>query len=401
MKLALCAFVPVLMICLQSPAFADSQSGDGPETSADDWRIASIADRGAVLYYRAAVKQHAGDSLEALKLLKQCLRLHEGFDPSGSVVFEAVLNRAPGWGSLIQELHREFPVVGRARLAFVTEERDLVPEGLAYDSRQDSFYLSSLNRRKIVKIAATGAVSDFVPAGKYALLPVLGIRLDPDDDSVWANSWSEDTSRSELLHFGLSGELLGRYAFDDAKHGFNDLVIRKGGAVFLTDSLSNQVYRFDRAASSFSALKMHRRLTEPNGIALSDDDSQLFVADDFGVQRLDFRTGVSSEVDPGPHNTLAGADGLYWHRGRLIAIQNAIGWPRIAAFRLSKNGTRVTQTTVLEYRSPFLAGEPTTGAISGDNFYFIVNSQGENMNGDQVADPTKLEPVRIGKLRLP
>src|SRR5580698_1658480 len=193
MKLALCAFVPVLMICLQSPAFADSQSGDGPETSADDWRIASIADRGAVLYYRAAVKQHAGDSLEALKLLKQCLRLHEGFDPSGSVVFEAVLNRAPGWGSLIQEMHREFPVVGRARLAFVTEERDLVPEGLAYDSRQDSFYLSSLNRRKIVKIAATGAVSDFVPAGKYALLPVLGIRLDPDDDSVWANSWSEDT----------------------------------------------------------------------------------------------------------------------------------------------------------------------------------------------------------------
>jgi hypothetical protein len=56
---------------------------------------------------------------------------------------------------------------------------------------------------------------------------------------------------------------------------------------------------------------------------------------------------------------------------------------------------------VLEYRSAFLMGEPTTGAIKGDDFYFIVNSQGGNMNGDHVADTTKLEPARIGKLRLP
>jgi len=69
-----------------------------------------------------------------------------------------------------------------------------------------------LNRRKIVKITAEGRVSDFVPAGRDNLLPVVGIRLDPADGTVWADSWEEVTGRSELLHFDASGKLLGRYA---------------------------------------------------------------------------------------------------------------------------------------------------------------------------------------------
>lgn len=362
-----------------------------------------IPDRGAVLYYQAVTKLQAGASREALILLDRCLRLHEGFDPSGSPAFKATVNRSTEWARRISELHREFPSVSRARLAFVTTEKDLVPEGLAYDSRQDAFYLSSLNRRKIVKIVAKkGVVSDFAPNSRDILLPVLGIRLDPRDGSVWANSWSEDASRSELLHFDVSGRLLDRYSRSDMeKHGFNDLVVRKDGVIILTDSLSHKVYRFDPLSKTFTTLEFYRTLREPNGIALSEDDSQLFVADDFGVVLLNLRSGISAEVNPGTHNTLAGVDGLYWHKGSLIGVQNAIGSPRIAAFRLSTDGLRVTHTTVLEYRSQFLTGEPTTGAIKGDYFYFIVNSQGDNMNGDHVADATKLEPVRIGKLRLP
>jgi DNA-binding beta-propeller fold protein YncE len=377
-------------------------AGDGSELGSADSRFQHIHDRGAVLYYQAVIKQHRGATGEALQLLRQCLSLHEGFDPSGGPPFAALLKDSPGFAALILDVHRNFPAVGRAQLAFVTEEQDLVPEGLAYDPRQEVLYLGSLNRRKIVKLDANGIVSDFVPDGRDDLMPVLGIRVDPVDGSVWANSWSEEKSRSELLHFDASGRLLGRYAMEDsARHGFNDLVVRKDGAVLLTDSLSNQVYRFDRLSKAFAVVALHRPLTEPNGIALSDDDAQLFVADDFGVQRLDLESGASLEVNPGPRNTLAGVDGLYWHRGSLIGIQNGIGSPRIAAWRLSKDASTVTHTAVLEYRSALLTGEPTTGAIKGDDFYFIINSQGENMEGDHVADPSRLERVRIGVVRLP
>jgi hypothetical protein len=44
---------------------------------------------------------------------------------------------------------------------------------------------------------------------------------------------------------------------------------------------------------------------------------------------------------------------------------------------------------------------PTTGAIRGSDFFFIVNSQIDNLNNDKVMDVTRLEAIRIGVLRLP
>jgi hypothetical protein len=38
---------------------------------------------------------------------------------------------------------------------------------------------------------------------------------------------------------------------------------------------------------------------EPNGIALADNDHYLFVADDFGVVRLNLTSGASIDVNPG------------------------------------------------------------------------------------------------------
>jgi len=358
-----------------------------------------VPDRGAVLFFLSTANQHLGETREALELLKECLKLREGFDPSGSPSFLG-LKGTKEFDDLVAVVRRDFPVAAQARLAFVTEEKDLISEGLAYDAKQNLFYLGSLNRKKIVKIDTEGRVSDFAPADRYGLLPVLGIRLDPTDGTVWANTF-EDAGRTELLHFDSAGKLLGRFApKDSAKHGFNDLVVRKNGEVITTDSLSNQVFRFDPRSQAFTPLLVYRILLYLNGIALADDDRSVYVADGVGVVKIDLADNSSRDVDPGPRNTLAGADGLYWHNGSLIAVQNGMGSPRVAAFKLSKNGNRVTQVTVLENRTQFTA-LPTTGAIRGNDFYFIANSQIDNLNGDKIMDVTRLAAVRIAVVRLP
>jgi hypothetical protein len=399
-----------LLLFVLPPLFAQEETKGTPAepTDAAELRVQislveklmpSLPDRGAALYFLAAAKQHLGEMREALALLKECVGLREGFNPSGDPAF-LMLKGSKEFDELIEREHRDFPVVAQAHQAFLTEEKDLIPEGLAYDSAQNLFYLGSLNRRKIVKIDPDSRVSDFVPSGRYNLLPVLGIRLDPNDGTIWANSF-EDSGRTELLHFDASSKLLGRYAPQDpGKHGFNDLVVRKNSEVILTDSLSNQVFRFLPASKTFTPLVIHRTLFYPNGIALVDDGRMLYVADALGVIALDLSDAVSRDVDPGPHSTLAGVDGLYWHNGSLIAIQNGIGSPRIAAFRLSKDGLRVVQTTVLENRTPFTV-LPTTGALRGNDLYFIANSQIDNLNGDHVMDVTKLEPIRIAVVHLP
>ncbi len=359
----------------------------------------SLPDRGATLYFLAAARQHLRETREALALLKECIALQEGFDPSGEPAF-LELKGSKEFTTLIDGIHRDFPMIAQAREAFRTTEKDLIPEGLAYDAQRNVFYLSSLNRRKIVEIGRDGNVSDFVPADRFGLLPVLGIRVNPSDGTVWADSFA-DTGHSELLHFDATGKLLGRFKPEGrAKHGFNDLVIRKNGEVITTDSLANIVYRFDSAARTFKALAVHRSLFYPNGIALSENDLTLYVADSLGVVSVDLRSGASRDVDPGPRSTLAGIDGLYWHNGSLIGIQNGIGSPRVVAFHLSSDGLRVTRTTILENRSN-LCVLPTTGAIRGSDFFFIANSQIDNMNNDKVMDVTRLAVIRIGVLRLP
>jgi SMP-30/Gluconolactonase/LRE-like region len=377
---------------------ADAQEIRGQIAAVEKLQHA-LPDRGAVLYFLASAKEHLRESREALALLKECLALQEGFDPSGDPAF-LELKEMKEFSALIENVHRDFPVVAQARVAIRTTEKDLVPEGLAYAAERNVFYLSSLNRRKIVEIGRDGNVSDFVPSDRFGLLPVLGIRINPSDDSVWADSFT-DSGRTELLHFDATGKLLGRFKPEgSAKHGFNDLVIRKNGEVITTDSLANAVLRFDPAARTFSPLPVHRPLFYPNGITLTEDDHTLYIADSLGVVRVDLATGESRDVDPGPRSTLAGIDGLYWHNGGLIGIQNGIGSPRVAAFHLSNDGLRVTRTTVLENRSN-LCVLPTTGAIRGSDFFFIANSQIDNMNNDKVMDVTRLEVIRIGVLRLP
>ena len=360
---------------------------------------AAFPDRASTLFFLAASKQHLGETLDALKLLKECLALRAGFDPSGEPAFRA-LKDSKEFADLVESAHRDYPMVAKARIAFVVEEKDLVPEGLAYNAKRDVFYLSSLNRRKIVQLEQDGGVSDLVPSERDRLLPVLGIRMDPLDGTIWANCFAE-RGVAELVHYAADGTLLGRYApKDEAKHGFNDLVVRKNGDILLTDSLNNQVLRFDTKSKEFQPLPLHRALLYPNGIALADDDEQLFVADALGVVRVALAKGSSADVNPGPRRTLAGFDGMYWYKGGLVGVQNGIGAPRVAAFRLSEDGLSVKQATILEYRSA-LTTLPTTGAIRGSDFYFISNSQIDNMNDDKVLDATRLERIRIASVRLP
>ena len=385
-----------------APAEPDDAGEVRAQIAAVEKLLPTYVDRGAVLYFLASAKIHLGETREALELLGQCMALEEGFDPSGGTEF-AGLRAEHAFSEMAERAKTRFPAVALARKALVTEEKDLVPEGLAWDPKREVFYLGSLHRRKIVQIDPESHVSDFLAQRGEAFFPLLGIRPDPGDGTIWAATWEEKprASRSELLHIGPDATVLSRFApADSAEHGFNDLIVGKSKEVFITDSVANQVLRFDPAAKVFSALRLHRPLYYPNGIAVSDDGSTLFIADALGVLHYDIASSSSVDVVPGPHNTLAGTDGLYWYRGSLVTIQNGIGTPRIAAHKLSSDGTRVAKLTVLEFRSK-LSVLPTTGAIRGSDFYFIANSQIDNLNGDRILDATRLEPVRIAVVHLP
>src|SRR5215469_16087212 len=404
----LMAFPAASVVALLLPSGQQNQSPPSQPSNAPQVReeirtieklLPQLLDRGPALSQLAHDYVYLGDLSKGLSVLKECIALKEGFDPDGDPVF-LPLKTNPEYVSLVSEVHREYPQVQQSHLALTIPEKDLIPEGLTADTQRHVFYMGSLNLGKIVKFTTSGTVSDFIGVSKYKLRSVCGMKVDPSTGDVWANTCPYDGIGSELAHFDQHGRMLEHFgSLEPGSHLFNDLVLRQSEGIYLTDSLANRVFRFDRKTHAFTALIFPRSLYYPNGIALSDDGNWLYISDAFGTLQYNFGNQRAHEVDPGPSTTVSGFDGLYWYHDGLIGIQNSLGSARVAQFPLSSDGLRVAAASILENRSDFVSS-PTTGALDGSQFYFIANTHIDDWKDGKIVNEKQLEPVRIGVLEL-
>lgn len=392
------------VLVIWSVSFAQQSS---PPSADDHYRpiiqriegaLPSLADRGAGSFALARLYAQVGDTQKAIALLKKSLATDQGFDPSGSEML-APLRPNSEFAELSAQAHKRYPAVHKAKVAFTVPDEDLFPEGLACDPAKHVFYMGSMYRRKIVVITEKGEVSDFVKPDLYHLPPIGGVHVDPTDQSLWAASDPDDAHGSELYHFDSQGSLLERYpAPGGGRHDFNDLVLYRSSAIYVTDTDANLTYRFDRKTHVFTPLNLPRPQVFPNGIALSEDSTRLYLADWLGVIMMDLRDNSAREVDPGRHTTLSNIDGLYWYKNSLVGIQS-VGTFRVMRWALSVDGWHVRAKKVWERGTP-LVSFPTTGAIRGSSFYYIANTGMGNYNDGKIEDPSKLEPVHIAMVPL-
>jgi DNA-binding beta-propeller fold protein YncE len=149
-------------------------------------------------------------------------------------------------------------------------------------------------------------------SGGDCLAEVLGIRMDPWDGRVWVAS-GLDAQHAAVFHFDHSGGFIKKYRPPERKsdHLFNDLVVCRDGDVFLTDSTANQVCTLLHGQTTLVPIQTRRPLCYPSGIALSPDDSTVFIADAFGVLVFDRGSSSVHPIQPGAHLTLSGFDGMY------------------------------------------------------------------------------------------
>jgi sugar lactone lactonase YvrE len=325
--------------------------------------------------------------------------LDEGFDPEGDKAF-APLRSDREFQNLVERVHQNAPPVHRARVAFAIGQTDLFPEGLAVDPSTRFFYMGSEYHNQIVRISQAGVVTDFVKEGVYDLMPVGGVHVDPADHSVWCATDPGNKNRSEIAHFDAQGKLIERYQTTTAgPHTLNDLILRGGGEIYVTDSDGNHVFRFDRKSRHFEELNLGRPVFGPNGITVSDDGDVLYLADDLGVVRMDLRTKQAQDVKPAAHDTMAGVDGLYWYEGGLVGIEYGTAAYRVMRWNLTQDGREVKSSEVLE-RGTDMVRNPTTGAILDGKLYFMANTGIENLENGKISDPARLEPLRIVVLPL-
>jgi sugar lactone lactonase YvrE len=373
----------------------------------------ALAPRGIRAHYNVACGYAlTGRAAEAVAMLDRITAMGAFVDAGPDADFATIKDSAGFKAALARAAALKEPLVSGVE-AFRLREKDLITEGLAHDPKSGDFFLSSVHKRKIVRVARDGTARDFVKEGQDGLWSVLALRTDAPRRLLYATTVAlpqgqgfakEADGKSALLGFDVdTGRLVRSVSApaDGKKHNLNDVAIARDGTVFISDSVSSHLYRLGKDEQALGVLVEAGLFASPQGLALSPDEKTLFVADyALGLFAVDLSTKTTRLVDGPPDATLAGIDGLVADGRSLIAIQNGIQPHRVARFTLDDAGTRVTKVTTLDRAHPAY-DEPTLGVLVGDDFFYVANSQwGSFTKDDQILPLDKLREPVVLRLRL-
>ncbi len=285
-------------------------------------------------------------------------------------------------------------------VAFRITEKDLIPEGIAYDATSKNFFVSSIHKNKIIRIDERHKVTDFIKSGKEGIGQVLGMKV--SDGKLWvcSNTGKGNAQDQSMVHaFNLaSGDLVNKWMLPPGElHLFNDLAVDSHGNVIISDSDYGAIYRVNPKSSNLELLIKDDRLHYANGITITPDDA-VIVNTFKGFFKIN---AVAQELKalPFPNYYVIGIDGLCFYKQSLIGIQNVTYPVSINQYQLNAPFDKIESARVLVADHP-LFDIPTTGVIVDDWFYFIANSQMSNLEKSKIIDPSKLKEVVIMKIKL-
>jgi hypothetical protein len=301
---------------------------------------------------------------------------------------------------------------GPSEVAFTIADPDLIPEGIAFDPKTQTFYVGSTFKRKIVAIDRKGRVRDFTKEGQHGAFGFVGLRVDASRNALWAITSSAGDGMpargldksclgcSTVMRYDFTGRLLKKYelANKPAGHFLNDLVVTQAGDVFMTDTMTGDVYRITRAKDTLDKWVSVEPRAFPNGIDATPDGRTLFVATEAGLRKIDVASGAVAPISRG----MGTIDGLYFYENSLIGIQPFEDGRKLARFHLSPKHDAVARIETLEASHPAFL-QPTTGVVVGHEFYYVANAQLQLFRGiyrDGAYDRAALKDVVILKKRL-
>jgi sugar lactone lactonase YvrE len=359
---------------------------------------------GVLIFYEAITRIDLGDRDVAFALLRSLQGRKLGLVPVGDAGFEAVWND-PEFQKIREKLANEEPRTPDAPVAFRLADAKLVPEGIAYDPKQDRFFIGSVAQKKIVSANRKSEVKDFSGPGDN-LDCVLGLFVDVAHEQLYAVSTNgfldeaQKQRRNAVVRYDLKNALLvNRYDAPDANQ-LNDLSIAADGTIYATDSASGTLFRKTPGEKTLTPFGAKGALPGANGITLGSD-GKLYVAISTGIVRIDLSTGAPTRLSQPDTVVTGGCDGLYWHRGDLVGIQNVTNPGRVARIALADQGTRISGITVLQSHHHREFAEPTTGAIAADALFVIANSYvGHFQPNGSTKDPGQLKPTAIVSVPL-
>jgi hypothetical protein len=391
---------------LQQHALAAYKAKDYPTYLTDSGQIEQQRPGHPIALFNLA-GAHAlnGDARSATAALDRLADLQVWLDVAGETDFDAVRSdpafaRAAARIASVLETKKSSGTV-----AFQFDDPDLITESIAYDSRTRSFFVGSVRKRRVFRIAPNGAISELLGPAAGIDAPN-GLAVDATRRRLWvASTGSKRVEGFDAAHanppalvaFSIDSGALMQRIEGAAKQFFDSVAVLDGGDVVVSDS-NGSVLVLRKGESALQVLVPPGTLRSPQAIAPLDART-FFVADyGSGIHRVDARTGKSQRLSVPPGVNVYGIDGLTYSGGSLLAIVNGYRPNRVQRLRLDAKRQAIVSAETLEMNTPQL-DEPTNATVVGRTYYFVASSQGHRFDGETI-DPKSSGKPTIMKIEL-
>lgn len=292
---------------------------------------------------------------------------------------------------------------------FILEEKDIIPEGLAFDTVTSSVFVSSTYKRKIVRIDSIGQVSDFIIEKQDGIWSTIGMEVDAGRRHLWVvSSQAKEVLplldpdnlqwRSAIYQYDLqTGTLIDSCLLPLKNVFLNDLTVAQNGDVYITESMQNSIYCLKAGTDSLELFLSPKPYTFLNGINFSDQPGQLFVSTTEGILKVDVAKRRYDLIKTNDSVNAKDIDGLAYYKGSLIGHQST----KVVRFVLNEKQDSIIHSILLNAGPEF--DSSTTGETGNDDYYFIVNSQvrsGIDFKKQAIKPLDSLEKIIIRKISL-
>jgi hypothetical protein len=274
---------------------------------------------------------------------------------------------------------------GDGKIAFNLDGAPELVEAMAWDGKRKRFLVGSVRTGDVLAVDRQGKAKPFIQAKEAkALRSVFALAVDEARDFLWIGTAGApqfegitpaEVGAAALVKFELSsGKFLEAYPVPAGgiPRSIAAITVAADGTVYATDPIANVVYQV--AGGTLRQLFDVPGSTSLRGIAISADSKHLYFVDyELGLRVADLGKAEVRALSMTDHN-LGGIDGLYYYQDHLIAVQNGSVPPRVLRIKLDPEKGAMTAVQPLEANKDALE-MPTWGALVGDEFYFIANSQ--------------------------
>jgi hypothetical protein len=367
-------------------------------------QLAKYTDHPGIQYKLAACYCQTGELQKSLDLLRSLAKRGLPYKVEDNKEFSRLYGDKR-FTEYTAAFGRNRAAINKSMVSFAINDSLLIPEGIAYDSMHQTFFVGSLARHKVIRCSGNGNCTDFVTGKQAGFWMALGMKVSADFNSLWICSASENDTLngySGLFQFEIpSGKLIRKFVMNNQQgpHLFNDLVITGVGAIYFTDSKAGKVWR--SLPGSDTLTEYAAGFVYPNGIAVDEEKKVLFIADFTGLHVIDLVTGKQSLLNHQGMTYLNGIDGLYYYKGSLIGVQDSGNQDdRIVRFYYDIKKNAITRVQTLQsFHKDFII--PTTGTIVNGQLHYIANAQLRSLLPDgSLTNPEKLVKPVILKLDL-